>query len=202
MVAVGSNSSKLFTKSESCLHWRANPNPMKTYYYAGLAAISIACFTSCSEAGSSEAADNKKAAEALEHAFEKGDCDSVAAFFADDAVIHQEAPEFAVNKEGKALMVEVCGLYHAAFPDISYDIKHVIGEGDLVAVWLEASGTNSGALGPLPASGKHVSGIASVDIFRFKDGKVVEQWGVFDEMGMIEQVGWMEQPTDTSSAPQ
>lgn len=175
---------------------------MKPYYYvAGLAILGIVALNGCGGT-SSEVADNKKVAEAFERAFESGNCDSMAAFVADNVVVHQEAPDFAVNKEGKALMTELCEIYHAAFPDVKFDIKHVIGEGDLVALYLEASGTHTGPLGPIQPTGRAVSGVGSLDILRFKDGKIVEQWGLFDEMNMAEQAGWMEQPADTATAPQ
>jgi predicted ester cyclase len=173
---------------------------MRTKFSIGVVVLCAAALPGCSGSGSSEVADNKKNAEALEIAFAAGDCDSVATFFADDAVIHQEAPDFAVNKDGKAMMIELCGLYHTAFPDTKFEIVHIIGDGDLVAVWLEGSGTNTGDLGGMKATGRQVSGIASVDVFRFKDGKVVEQWGLYDEMGMVEQAGWMEAPADTTAA--
>ena len=42
----------------------------------------------------------------------------------------------------------------------------------------------------MPPSGKRYS-IEEIHIFRLRDGKVVEHWHQFDQMGMMRQLGFM-----------
>ena len=56
-----------------------------------------------------------------------------------------------------------------AFPEISVDIRRVIGEGDLVVTHGVVKSTEDDP------------GTVAVDIFRLEDGKVVEHWDVMQE---------------------
>jgi predicted SnoaL-like aldol condensation-catalyzing enzyme len=75
----------------------------------------------------------------------------------------QHAPYAADNHEGLAAWLKG---FKEAFPNHRYEIKKVIAEGDLVMLHLHGQG------GPNP------HGESVVDIFRVKDGKVVEHWDI------------------------
>ena len=49
-------------------------------------------------------------------------------------------------------------------------------------------GTHKGDLLGIPASGKHVRWDA-VDVYRVSDGKIAEEWTVWDALGLLQQVG-------------
>ncbi len=55
-------------------------------------------------------------------------------------------------------------------PDMTYELKNIIGDGDLVAV--------HGHL----TMGKGGAGMATVHILRFKNGKIVELWDVAQDI--------------------
>jgi predicted ester cyclase len=38
-----------------------------------------------------------------------------------------------------------------------------------------------------PPTGQHFS-VTSINIFRIRNGQIVEHWGVFDQMGMLAQL--------------
>ncbi|MGZ3598456.1 MAG: ester cyclase [Ktedonobacterales bacterium] len=38
------------------------------------------------------------------------------------------------------------------------------------------------------------SAMEALDLCRFSEGKLVEHWGVFDRMGMMEQIGAIPRP--------
>ena len=42
----------------------------------------------------------------------------------------------------------------------------------------------------MPASGKKFSA-SGIDTLRITNGKIIERWGNFDEMGMMQQIGMM-----------
>jgi predicted ester cyclase len=76
-----------------------------------------------------------------------------------------------------------------AFPDLNYQLVNTIASGDLVCVQYRATGTHQGHLGPMPPSGKQFE-IDLIDIMKFKDGKLIEHWGVPDRLGLMEDLGF------------
>ena len=40
----------------------------------------------------------------------------------------------------------------------------------------------------IPPTGKQVQ-ITGIDLFRFSGDKIAEHWGVFDQLGMLQQLG-------------
>ena len=83
-------------------------------------------------------------------------------------------------------LVAVLGGFIGALPDIRAEEQDVIASGDLVAVRLIVSATQTGDLLGMPASGRPVRWDA-VDIYRVTDdGKISEQWA-FEDMAAIGQ---------------
>lgn len=75
-----------------------------------------------------------------------------------------------------------------AFPDLHFTIEDQIVAGDKVATRWTAAGTNSGALRPVPATGRQVR-ISGLIMDRVVDGKAVERWEQWDQMAMLQQLG-------------
>ena len=49
-------------------------------------------------------------------------------------------------------------------------------------------GTHRGDFQGMPASGKQMA-VEVIDILRLENGKVVERWGLGDQLGMMQQLG-------------
>jgi steroid delta-isomerase-like uncharacterized protein len=75
-----------------------------------------------------------------------------------------------------------------AFPDWHSDLHALHAEGDIVVERFTASGTHKGEIFGIPPSGT-VCTLAGINIFRVRDGKIVERWGRVDELGMLRQLG-------------
>jgi steroid delta-isomerase-like uncharacterized protein len=106
--------------------------------------------------------------------------------FAPDCVIHiNGSPEPNLSVDGFKQMV--AGLL-AAFPDLRFTIDDQIVAGDKVATRWTAEGSNSGAFGSVPATGRRVR-IGGMILDRVAAGKVVERWELWDQMGMLQQLG-------------
>ncbi len=75
-----------------------------------------------------------------------------------------------------------------ALPDLSFRVNRMVAEKDLVAVHFTVSGTNTQAGMGFPATGKKIAA-DGVTIFRFKDGKICEEWNVFDMLTVMRQAG-------------
>jgi steroid delta-isomerase-like uncharacterized protein len=78
--------------------------------------------------------------------------------------------------------------WHQAFPDGVIIPEKLIAEGDLVAIYWIARGTNTGTGNGLPATGKKAE-LAGITIWRIVDGKIKEEWSAFDQLSMMRQLG-------------
>ncbi|MCC6746120.1 MAG: ester cyclase [Deltaproteobacteria bacterium] len=81
-----------------------------------------------------------------------------------------------------------------AFPDLRVTVHSLVAEGDKVGVYVSFEGTHLAAYMGLPATGRQVS-VTGFDWMRFAGGKAAERWGVFDQVGMMQQLGAMPGPT-------
>ena len=115
-----------------------------------------------------------------------GDLDGFAELLSDDFVEHEATPGLEPTKAG---VLQFFAMYKAAFPDLRFEPEHVLVDGDTVAAYFRATGTQTGEFMGIPATGKSVD-VHGVDIVRFgDDGVGREHWGVFDALAMMQQLG-------------
>ena len=81
----------------------------------------------------------------------------------------------------------VCLLHLAAFPDFRVTTENIIAEGDKVAIRWTVNGTHLGELMGVPPTGRPVK-FTGATIYRFADGKIVENWWAYDALGMMQQI--------------
>lgn len=74
------------------------------------------------------------------------------------------------------------------FPDMKVRIEDIIAEGDRVAVRFSFAGTHKGNFFGASATGNKVSS-SGCGIFRIQDGRLAENWVVFDAMSLAKQIG-------------
>ena len=77
----------------------------------------------------------------------------------------------------------------AAFPDLRITIEDQVVAGDKVATRWVAEGTNSAPFGGGPATGRRIR-IHGHILDRVADGGIVERWEVWDQAGMMQQLGF------------
>jgi steroid delta-isomerase-like uncharacterized protein len=90
-------------------------------------------------------------------------------------------------------------MYRAAFSDLQMTVEDQIAEGDMVVTRWTAVGTNDGDLPGMPASGRS-STVTGIGIDRIEDGKIVEAWGNWDTLGMMQQLGVIPAPAAASAS--
>lgn len=78
--------------------------------------------------------------------------------------------------------------FFAGFPDMHHEIEDVIATADTAVVRFVLHGTHTGSFFGIPPTDKRVSVPAHV-ILRIRDGRVRELLGIFDEAGMLRQLG-------------
>ncbi|WP_062121085.1 ester cyclase [Aureimonas sp. AU40] len=77
---------------------------------------------------------------------------------------------------------------HPGIPDMELPIEDVIAEGEKVLVRLRVKGTHGGELMGLAATGRPID-IGVLDLFEFRQGKLVEHWALLDNLGLLKQLG-------------
>ncbi len=122
--------------------------------------------------------------------FTKGDLGAVDEYLAGDYVDHDPPMRFPASREG---MRAAAAAFRAAFPDWHSDIGFYVEEGDLVVENFTASGTQQGEIFGVPPSGRIVS-LPGINIWRIRDGLIVERWGRLDDLGLLRQLGLVPQP--------
>ena len=117
--------------------------------------------------------------------FSKGDLGAVDDYLGEDFVNHDPPLGVPAGREG---MRTVAAMFRAAFPDWHSDLGFLVAEGDLVVELFTASGTQRGELFGVPASGLEVS-LPGINIWRLRQGRIVERWGRLDELSLLRQLG-------------
>lgn len=104
-----------------------------------------------------------------------------------ECLVHARIPVAIDFATGPEAMKHLLFFYHLTFSEIAMTVDDLIAEGDLVAVRWHGQGRHTGELFGIPASGReiHTSG---TDILRIVDGRIVEGWVNWDEIGMLEQL--------------
>lgn len=80
----------------------------------------------------------------------------------------------AAHPLGKAGTLFLADYLHTAFSDVTFTIDDAIVDGDTIAVSWQASGTNDGAYGYLPATHKAVTW-TGMSFLTVRDGSVMEE---------------------------
>lgn len=102
------------------------------------------------------------------------------------------APEEVHGPEG---MKEYISMYRSAFPNLNATIEDQIAERDKVVTRYTARGTHQGDLMGIEPTGRRIE-VPGIQIDRFDEsGKIVEEWNQYDAMGLMQQLGVMEQPS-------
>jgi predicted ester cyclase len=79
-------------------------------------------------------------------------------------------------------------VWRAAFPDLTLSADDLLGDGDRVVLRWTAHDTHQAELMGMPATGRRVT-MTGIDILRVVDGRIVERWGEFNGVEMLQQLG-------------
>ena len=79
------------------------------------------------------------------------------------------------------------GLYQDSV-DGHWNVQEIFSAGDRVVARWTGTGTHQGELMGLEATGAPIE-IDAISVFRIADGKIAEEWTVWDALGLLQQVG-------------
>ena len=79
--------------------------------------------------------------------------------------------------------------FRESFPDVRMEIVDLIAEGEKVVGRFRCSATNLGPWRGEPATGRRFERVDEVYIFRVRDGRISEAWGIEDTRSRERQLG-------------
>jgi len=159
-----------------------------------LVAPCIFSLVGCSSRQARTLSDNKSVVLRAEaELWNKGYLAAADELYAPDFVCH-----FVVGPEWRGVqgIKDVVAQHRRSFPDWNEKVEDIVAEGNKVVIRFTSTGTQQGEFAGIAPTGKKVT-IREVAIFRLADGKIVEQWGMPDIHGLLEQL-----KTDTTNEQQ
>ena len=133
---------------------------------------------------SSEQEKNKAVARGFfEEVLDQGRFEKYAESHANDFVAHAGDHNAKLQEDIAAAKEE-----RKALPDMHVKVNQMVAERDMVVVYWTAFGTNTGQGMGFPATGKRLT-VPGMTLFRFKAGKIKEEWNVFDLGSAMQQAG-------------
>ncbi len=138
---------------------------------------------------------NQKAVEEMtEILFNQRDADQAPRFYAPTVTSHNTdgANSAGITQVPIAQMQAMWRGFKVSLPDRKLVNDLILCSGDTVTVRTTVTGSMTGPMNGIPPTGKSFT-MSAIDIYRFKDGKVVERWGNADGMGMLMQLGILDQ---------
>jgi steroid delta-isomerase-like uncharacterized protein len=127
--------------------------------------------------------------EALVRRFFEEFCNGRRAELADELI----APDYVAHgpqappAEGPDEVRERVGLYQKSL-DGHWEVEEIMSAGDRVVARWTGSGTHRSELMGIEPTGRPIS-VDAISIFRIADGKIAEEWTVWDALGLLQQVG-------------
>ena len=96
-------------------------------------------------------------------------------------------PAGAPGEKGPESLKKVITSFRTIFPDLSVTIDEMVVDGESIAWKWTATGTHQAAMFGIPPTGKQVT-FGGIIIDTIQNGKIVERQGIWDRMGLKEQL--------------
>lgn len=107
--------------------------------------------------------------------------------YAADLVWHEPDQDIQGHEEARQLAT----MYKTAFPDLDVSVEDELAEGDKVVTRWTIRGTHQGEVEEFgPPTGRQVE-IKGITIHRIEEGKIVEEWNRFDNLTILQQLGFV-----------
>jgi len=149
-----------------------------------LSLLVVAMALPCPAQSASDQEKNKAVARTFfDEVLGQGKLEKYSDFHAADFVAHGSELNFTLAEDLAMAQEE-----RRALPDMQFAVNHIVAEGDLVVVHWTVWGTNTQPGMGLPATGKPIK-TSGMTLFRFKAGKISEEWNAWSMLSVLKQVG-------------
>ena len=116
--------------------------------------------------------------------------------FSADYAEHRPVPGIPPTRDG---FKQVARIFWSGFPDGRIEIEDQVAEGETVVTRWTSRSTHAGEFTQIAPTGKQVV-VNGINIHRVADGKIVETWVQFDQLGMLQQLGVVPAPGQAPAA--
>ena len=96
--------------------------------------------------------------------------------------------------QGRDALEALFTAYRKGLPDLEASIDDLIESEEKVMISITLSGTHTGELMGIPATGKPLK-VHGMVLSRLEDEKIVEEWEILDMLGMFQQLGVVSLPS-------
>ena len=130
--------------------------------------------------------ENKEVIERyIEEIWRNANVDAVDELLADNYVHHTPPPGMPPTREG---FKQFASSSLAGLSDHTMETEELLAQGDRVAQRWRAMGTHTGEFMGVPATGKEIE-FTGTSVYTVRDGEIVEDWTLFDAVGIMQQLG-------------
>jgi steroid delta-isomerase-like uncharacterized protein len=119
-----------------------------------------------------------------------GDLAAIDELFAADFVFHYAAPGEEPDRDAYR---DTVAWWLARFADVQATIEDIVAEGDRVAIRCTWRGTHQAEYLGIAPTGREVA-TTGISIIRIAGGKIVEEWGEMDSLGLMRKLGALPPP--------
>ncbi|MFE3291905.1 ester cyclase [Rhodococcus sp. NPDC059234] len=120
-------------------------------------------------------------------AIDAGDAEALDELVDENYLDHSPPPFPGLDAPGRQGLKQAFRLFWDATPG-HHAVQDQVAEGDKVVTRLLCSGTHTGDLPGIPATGNAMEMTATV-VHRIRDGRIVEKWSDKDVLAMLQQLG-------------
>jgi len=145
--------------------------------------VAVICLPALAQQPTEQESNKAVAQSFFEQVLDQGQLERYSDSHASDFVAHAADHDATLAEDVAAAREE-----RKALPDMRVKVNEVVAERDLVAVFWTASGTNTAEGMGFPATGKRIT-VNGMTLFRFRAGKIAEEWSVFDMLSAMRQAG-------------
>ncbi|WP_310582865.1 ester cyclase [Deinococcus sp.] len=120
----------------------------------------------------------------IERAFNNGDLGAVDELLLHSAVDHQEP----AHTDFPSHLKRAVTMLRTAFPDLHFEIHHMLAGGDMVAFHSTMTGTHLGPFQGQSPTGRAIS-VRHMHFLRMVNGKGADLWHLWDTPALMKQIG-------------
>ncbi len=157
-----------------------------------VSAILALVMVGCAPSPTAQLEANKDLVRQFIEALNAADLEALDEIVTEDFARHSQAtagPQVSSREE----FIQLQESFLAIFPDQRVTIRKLVAEADEVAALATYSGTQTGAMGDFPATGKSVES-TFLAVFRVDAGRIAELWVEWDNVAMLTQLGLFPPP--------
>jgi steroid delta-isomerase-like uncharacterized protein len=159
-----------------------------TLLFAGLLTLTAGCATERNE----QLEANKDLVRRFAETINAADWAAMGELLTEDFARYSQATA-GPPVRSREQMIRLQESFLATAPDQRLTVHMLVAEDDKVAALATYSGTQTGPMGDLPATGRPMES-QFLSIFRIEDGRIAELWVEWDNLAMLTQLGLFPPP--------